>query len=79
METESIYNLLQFPKEVSPPAEEELTQGAVPKGAGGWAGAGGGSARPEPNRPRRVTAVPSRSSAEHLVPSSPSLSLPLYT
>lgn len=31
METESIYNLLQLPKEVSPPAEEELAQGEKKK------------------------------------------------
>lgn len=33
MESEPLYNLLQFPKEVNQPAEEELPRGAGPGGA----------------------------------------------
>lgn len=40
METESLYNLLQLPKEAGPPAEEQLAQGAVPKLGWGQAGTG---------------------------------------
>jgi hypothetical protein len=40
MDPEPLYNLLQLPKEVALPVEEELPQGASPAGrglvGGGW-------------------------------------------
>lgn len=71
MEPESLYNLLQLPKEVGPPVEEELPQGAVP-GAGGQ-GEGEVCVPPSPH-----------CTAPHLTPRPPAPfgprpSLPFYT
>lgn len=43
MEAETLYNLLQLPKEATPPADEELLQGACPCGTGVQVGRRGGS------------------------------------
>lgn len=64
MEPEPLYNLLQVPKEVGPPPEDELSQGAVPRG---WGPARrGGSASP-----RAHTALLSTSPPDTQVPSAP--------
>lgn len=50
MEPESLYNLLQLPKETSLPALEELPQGAGPRGAGGRAEGRRHTSRPAGHR-----------------------------
>lgn len=50
MEPESLYNLLQLPKETSLPALEELPQGAGPRRAGGRAEGRRHTSRPAGHR-----------------------------